>query len=228
MKLETIMVSVQNYWRADRYLHHAAPIEPAGNQPGEADRAPGEEPCADEGQQIAGTGAFGHILVAIGPNERSGAALGTAIRLAGAVNARLFLVYVYTPLRGLNPEFGYIEPDVHDDTVRDARTRLDRARSKVPESIPAETILREGDPAEEILRAAGIVHADLIVMGTRARGRVAQALMGSVATSVIHKARCPVLIVAATAGYEADVVRRGFPVNVPGLGGGQKTPPGMA
>ena len=96
----------------------------------------------------------------------------------------------------------------------------------MPEGIPAETVLREGDPAEEILRAAGIVHADLIVMGTRGRGRVAQALMGSVASAVIHKARCPVLIVAAMA--EADAGRRGFPVNVPGLGVGQKTPPGMA
>lgn len=235
MRIETLMLSVQNYWRAERYLHHAAAAD--GGQPAASEESGGLERAMTGGgeaqpgreRSVAGTGVFGHILVAVGPNERSEPALETAIRLAGAVNGRLFLVYVYTPLRGLNPEFGYIEPDVHDDTVREARARLDRARAKVPESIPAETILREGEPAEEILRAAGIVHADLIVMGTRGRGRVAQALMGSIASAVIHKARCPVLIVGATAGSEADVVRRGFPVHAPGLGGtGPKTPPGMA
>jgi nucleotide-binding universal stress UspA family protein len=224
MRIETVMTSVEKYWRAERYLHHMGAAADGGT---EGDRSGGEgEEARAERERVAGTGVFGHILVAVGPNERAWAALETAVRLAAAVNGRLFLVYVYTPLRGLNPEFGYIEPDVHDDTVREARARLDRARARVPEGIQAETVLREGDPAEEILRAAGIVHADLIVMGTRGRGRVAQALMGSVANAVIHKARCPVLIVATTS--EADVVRRGFPVNVPGLGGGQKTPPGLA
>jgi nucleotide-binding universal stress UspA family protein len=157
-------------------------------------------------------------------------ALETAVRLAEGLNARLFLVYVYTPLRGLNPEFGYIEPDVHDDTVRDARARLDRAKARVPEMIPCETVLREGDPADEIIRAAEQTHADLIVMGTRGRGPVAQALMGSVASAVIHKAPCPVLTVAPTAAVsEAEGVRHGFPVQSPGLGGiGPKAPPGTA
>lgn len=234
MRNETVMTSVQSYLRAERYLRHAAASGPGGEGEEELRRElerAREELCAALGRKRdAGTGVFGHILVAIGPNETASAALDTAIRMAEGLNARLFLVYVYTPLRGLSPEFGYIEPDVHDDTIREARARLDRASARVPRTVPVETVLREGDPAEEILRAAAMTHADLIVMGTRGRGRVAQALLGSVAGVVIHRAPCPVLTVAPAAmEVEATAGRPGFMVRPTGLGGrGRASPPGMA
>jgi nucleotide-binding universal stress UspA family protein len=55
--------------------------------------------------------------------------------------------------------------------------------------------LAEGDPAEEILRAAEEEGADLIVMGTHGRGGLSRLLMGSVAEAVMRKALCPVLTV---------------------------------
>jgi nucleotide-binding universal stress UspA family protein len=61
--------------------------------------------------------------------------------------------------------------------------------------VRVETYLREGDPAEEILRLADDVGADLIVIGTHGRRGLARAVLGSVAESVMRRARCPVLTV---------------------------------
>ncbi len=51
------------------------------------------------------------------------------------------------------------------------------------------------DPAEEILRAARENGADLLVLGTHGRGAISRALIGSVASGVARRARCPVLLV---------------------------------
>lgn len=40
-----------------------------------------------------------------------------------------------------------------------------------------------------------LITADLIVVGTRGMGAVKSVFFGSIATKVIHKAECPVLVV---------------------------------
>ena len=55
--------------------------------------------------------------------------------------------------------------------------------------------VREGLPADEILRAARRRRADLIVVGTHGRSGFARAVLGSVAARVVTLARCPVLTV---------------------------------
>ena len=52
-----------------------------------------------------------------------------------------------------------------------------------------------GGPYLEIVTYASEVDIDLIVMGTRGRGAVAHALVGSVAERVVRKSPCPVLTV---------------------------------
>jgi nucleotide-binding universal stress UspA family protein len=56
-------------------------------------------------------------------------------------------------------------------------------------------ILREGDPAMEILRYAEEIQADLIIMGNRGLGRFNKILMGSVSHKVLTNSDCSVLIV---------------------------------
>jgi nucleotide-binding universal stress UspA family protein len=60
--------------------------------------------------------------------------------------------------------------------------------------VAAEANVRSGDPAAEVLAAAGEESADLIVMGSRGRTGVARAALGSVARNVLQHARCSVLI----------------------------------
>jgi nucleotide-binding universal stress UspA family protein len=51
-----------------------------------------------------------------------------------------------------------------------------------------------GHPAETIVRLAGELACDALCMGTRGRGPLAGALMGSVAVQVLHLASVPVLL----------------------------------
>ncbi len=55
--------------------------------------------------------------------------------------------------------------------------------------------LRHGNAPEEILKAANVAHADMIVMGTHGHGIFGRALMGSVATKVIAETDISVLLV---------------------------------
>ena len=57
------------------------------------------------------------------------------------------------------------------------------------------TQLLDGDPARELLRLARDRDFDVIVMGSRGRGRVTAALLGSVSNRVMHDAGVPVIVI---------------------------------
>ena len=57
------------------------------------------------------------------------------------------------------------------------------------------THIHVGQPAEVISKMAGDLHCDLIIMGVHGRGVLANMVMGSVASRVLHLASCPVLLV---------------------------------
>ena len=78
---------------------------------------------------------------------------------------------------------------------------LARVRNGLGRSITSEQMVREGAPDVEILTAAKLFEADMIVMGTRARGRLAQFLLGSTAEAVVRRAACPVLTVSRRAPW---------------------------
>ena len=59
----------------------------------------------------------------------------------------------------------------------------------------ADARLCVGSPADQILCRAEASDADLIVVGRRGIGGVKRLLMGSVSEGVVHRARCPVLVV---------------------------------
>jgi len=59
----------------------------------------------------------------------------------------------------------------------------------------AESYLRVGEAAKEIVELAEELGVGLIVLGNRGHGRIRRALMGSVSTSVLRHAHCSVLIV---------------------------------
>ena len=54
-----------------------------------------------------------------------------------------------------------------------------------------------GMPGESLVHAANEIGATLIVVGSRARGRIATALRGSASADVIAQSACPVLVVPA-------------------------------
>lgn len=69
------------------------------------------------------------------------------------------------------------------------------AREVVGEEVKVETMARIGSPAAEIIEAANILPADLIVIATHGRGGLKRVWLGSVAEQVIRHSPCPVLVV---------------------------------
>lgn len=63
-----------------------------------------------------------------------------------------------------------------------------------------------GEPAHVLVDVAEAHEAEFIVVGTRGRGRVASAILGSVSSTVVSLASCPVLVVPAGAAIGAGVL----------------------
>lgn len=73
---------------------------------------------------------------------------------------------------------------------------VERVRDLISEAgIAHELERRHGDPANEIIKYADAVEADLIVMAPRKRSSVGKAILGSVAQDVILNTERPTLVV---------------------------------
>src|SRR5262245_59381689 len=123
-------------------------------------------------------------------SDRSEYALHLACALARDHGARLIVVHV-VPQPVVAYMDGVLPPDP-EVVLRESKGLLDRLAVPDPD-LPVERRLEEGDPASEVLRVAGEVEANLIVMGTHGRTGLGRLLMGSVAEEVVRRAPCPVL-----------------------------------
>lgn len=121
-----------------------------------------------------------------------------AFRLAGMLareqGARLVILHV-KPTLGPMVAYGEALAELEPEGSQEKRWAiLHRLRVSDPK-VQVEHRLVEGQGAQEILRQAAEIGADLIVMGTHGRTGLSRLLMGSVAGEVLHKAQCPVVTV---------------------------------
>jgi len=134
---------------------------------------------------------FHRILVAYDGSPDAAAALELAVTLAADQSAQLTIVTVVpdVPVAVTSVTAGpYDLQGVYAELQRSAQ-------ESVPGDIPVTAILRHGNPAHCIVEAA--VDHDLIVMGSHGRGRIGEALAGSVSRAVVHSLRGAVLITRA-------------------------------
>jgi nucleotide-binding universal stress UspA family protein len=135
------------------------------------------------------------LLVAVDGSSHAAAAAGEAIEIAVRDGARLTLIHVLTPPHAIFVAGPYLPPPLLPLTPPDAEALLDQLASSVPEGTPVNTIVRAGNPADEILKRAEGSQHDLIVMGSRGHGSAASLLLGSVSRSVVHRSTVPVVVV---------------------------------
>ncbi|WP_047865718.1 universal stress protein [Rubrobacter aplysinae] len=145
----------------------------------------------------------GKILLATDGSEEAGSAARIAAELCEKAGSELHLVYVGPHVA--RP--GDLGPVIFDPQVSGkAQDRLDQASQELlDEQVQAvteaggsvaEAYLRtEENPAAEIVHLAEEIGASAIIMGSRGRGGIRRALMGSVSENVVLYAHCPVLVV---------------------------------
>jgi nucleotide-binding universal stress UspA family protein len=144
------------------------------------------------------------ILLATDSSEEAVLAAKSASDLANKTGSELHIVYVRPRIRPHYPGY-YIGPEIVEGAEAREREHLDRAAQHLldtqAEQIQAaggrvtQSYLRVGKPEEEIVALAEELGARLIMLGSRGRGGVRRALMGSVSDSVVRHAHCPVMVV---------------------------------
>jgi nucleotide-binding universal stress UspA family protein len=133
------------------------------------------------------------ILVATDGSREAQLAATTAADLAKSTNSELHVVHVGE----LRPTFLAQTEEEPAELQREAQRLLHEQERSVEEAggTVKEAHLRQGKADEEIIDLAESLGIGLIVMGSRGRGRLRRALMGSVSDSVVRHAHCPVTIV---------------------------------
>jgi nucleotide-binding universal stress UspA family protein len=130
---------------------------------------------------------FGKILLPVDFSERSLDAARQAEVLARHFRSDVTVLHVVDPHE---QESGRFEPG--GVKAHELETLLGRDFTGASIS----QIVRDGNPAREILDFAGASRADLIVMASHGYGPFESFLMGSVTAEVVRDANCPVWITA--------------------------------
>ncbi len=77
-----------------------------------------------------------------------------------------------------------------------AQALADRVRDLLrQDGVAADSVARQGHPAQAIVAAAAEYECDLIVLGSHGRSGLDRLLMGSVSQQVVIHAKCPVLVI---------------------------------
>lgn len=144
-----------------------------------------------------------HVLVATDGSEHANNAVRFAARLPLPSGAEQTLMHVVRPYHPF-PDYFLLDPREHHAAVEAVRrTQQEVGAALLTETqemlftlgTPADTALRTGDAATEILRLAGEQDVDLIIAGARGVSLMEGLWMGSVADRLLKDARCSVLIV---------------------------------
>ena len=142
------------------------------------------------------------ILCGIDGSADSQAALAVATRLANRLQAKLVLAHVAEPARlpyaSTAPFGGMAGPMAITEEVGLQKEAAERLLDEVADEaglVDTERRVAVGSPAEGLADLADEVNAEMIVVGSRGRGAFKAAFLGSVSSSLVGVARCPVLIV---------------------------------
>lgn len=139
-----------------------------------------------------------NILVAVNFSDLATSIIESAVELAKALPARIWLVHVADP----NPFFiGYeVEPPVfrtqREDELKREKAELEAMASKMSvDGVEVNFELLLGSPVSSIIEKAEEVEAGFIIIGREDHGFFYKTFMGSTSEGVVSRASCPVLVI---------------------------------
>jgi nucleotide-binding universal stress UspA family protein len=147
------------------------------------------------------------VLIALDYDPTAQKVAETGFSLARAMGAEVTLLHVitdpvyyasteYSPIMGLTGEMDIspIQRENVDGLKRMSQLFLDKSKRHLGDDA-IQTLVKEGDFAETILKTAKELHADIIVMGSHSRKWLEKVVMGSVTESVLNQSTIPLFIV---------------------------------
>ena len=127
--------------------------------------------------------------------QKTGSELNVILVLDGAPTAMLYPEA--TDSEGVERRDPFLEKEFERRSEQRGREALDAevGRARSAGGTVEQAHLAMGEPAREIVHLAEDLGARLIVVGSRGRGGMRRALMGSVSDAVVRHAHCPVMVV---------------------------------
>lgn len=146
------------------------------------------------------------ILCGVDGSPHARLALRQAARLAEALGARLVVAYVVQPplpAPGIGLTARQLPAVPIDALLAAGEATLERILDEEGlDDVERRVLL--GFPADRLADLADDEAAEVIVVGSRGRGAVKAAFLGSVSSALIGVARCPVLVVPPQTGQRVS------------------------
>lgn len=149
--------------------------------------------------------AYKTIVVGTDGSSSSFRAVKIAGQLAGATGANLVLTCAYRPIpdrerAAAAEQLGDLAYKVAGATPAEEALRAAREHAIAAGAASVEETAVAGDAVDALVQVATERDADLVVVGNRGLNSLAGRLLGSVPSTLTHRAHCDVLIVHTTTG----------------------------
>ena len=139
---------------------------------------------------------FNNILIAYDGSPSSRAAAEQAFELAKANNAQVTVLSVAPSVAPLASFGGVSIEELGAELARWAEQTSREAASTAPNELNVHTVTRSGHIGEEIVAEIEAGGYDLVVLGSRGRGRLTSELFGSANAYVHFHSRIPLLSIS--------------------------------
>ena len=151
------------------------------------------------------------ILYATDLSKNSAYAFRYAMDLAEKYDAEIVVLHVIEPIPPMVKHYvkGFVDEINWEEKVKyQQEMAIERIKKRLEEFCKRETqdapqclalvstiLVRPGHPVEEILKTVDEEQCNLTILGTHGKGFLKQTFLGSVARSVLDRARKPVFII---------------------------------
>ena len=171
---------------------------------GVAERLLHGAPCpvvvAPRGLAERGPVQLGTVCVGFDGRPEAWTALQRGAQIAAAAGGRLRVAMVVPPLTPI-PAMAVYPPEIVEERLNAAQVELDHAVHSVAKRLEPAARLLQGSPGQQLADEASVA-VDLMVVGSRGYGPLQRVLLGSVSTSLMHSAQCPLMVVPRTAEFD--------------------------
>ena len=148
------------------------------------------------------------IVVGVDGSEHSEASLDWAVRMAKGMGSEVVAVFAISP--PVYFDSGYviaIAPPQFDPEWRAEMKKEFEGMWCKPlrdAGVKYRTVMEDGRPASVIAKIADGIDADVIVVGRRGRGGVAELVLGSVSHELVLHSKRPILLISTAVQPRSD------------------------